>query len=295
MIAELAAARMCRLVDAAFDMAATNPGVLAPPFDPRLIADWALLGHFLGKDCLFGAGPSALGEDVCYGFLARSVANPTQHVAVVRGTGTLLEWLLDAEFFPVAHPVAGRVEVGFWRTYIALRYVPIGLVGGPAAEAVAAVVGPQAVLTVVGHSLGAAIASYLAFDLAELLGGRLSACLLASPRPGDETFGKAFDARLGERYGLWNYELDFVPRVPRGPDYNDLLGVQWIGIESALARIRMSLPCHHHVLSYAAMLGDPLTDWPLLNCIDKNEAACILGPRLKPTATASTPAPQPPP
>jgi hypothetical protein len=275
------AAKLGLMVQYAFDAFRSNPGNLAPPADLRLSPDWQLLGHIVGRDCLFGAGPSALGEDVCYGFLVQSTADPTQYVAAVRGTGTLLEWLLDAEFISVPHPVVGRVESGFWRVYNSLRYVPLGLASAPASLGLANAVGP-AHLMVVGHSLGASVATYLAFDLAALIGDQLSACFLASPRSGDAVFTKAFDARVKD-YALWNYELDFVPRVPRGPDYTDLPRVQWIGIEAAQARIGLDVACGHHVVCYAAMLDWALAQWSALGPCDVNETACIRGPRLQET------------
>jgi hypothetical protein len=100
--------------------------------------------------------------------------------------------------------------------------------------------------------------------------------LFASPRPGDAAFCRAVDARLSA-YQVFNYELDLVPRVPVGPDYAALPKVTWIGIADAQARIKLNLDCHHHVLSYAAMLHYALADWGALP--DTAYTPCIIGPR----------------
>jgi hypothetical protein len=71
-------------------------------------------------------------------------------------------------------------------------------------------------------------------------------------------------------YQLYNYELDIVPRVPRGFSYTDLPRVSWIGIASAQAHIRFDFLCHHHIESYRAMLDYGADDW--------SGHPCILGP-----------------
>src|ERR1700759_4914380 len=71
----------------------------------------------------------------------------------------------------------------------------------------------NAAVTVVGHSLGSAIATYLTYDLAKLAKGPVSACLFASPRTGNAAWVAAFDAAIKD-YALFNYILDIVPKVP---------------------------------------------------------------------------------
>jgi triacylglycerol lipase len=266
------------LVNYAMDMYRGDRANLMPAPDLRL-TDWKIVTYLTASDCLFRRGQTlTLGDEVCYGFLAQNVTVPTEFVVVIRGTDGILEWIDDADFISIAHPVAGRVEQGFWRIYASMASP--GEVAPAAifiAKAVNAVEG--ATLTVIGHSLGSALASYLTFELAaaELLGAKVSACLFASPRPGDAAFAKAFDARVAT-YEVRNYELDAVPRVPLGPDYTDLLKVIWIGIGAAQARISFTLPCHHHMLCYAAMLDYELLDWGGLSAIDHPFAACIKGP-----------------
>lgn len=279
MLTDQEAASLALLVVYAFDMHLTDRASLAPAIDPRLGAKWRLLGYLTGTDALFRMGRTiAMGEDVCYGYLAQDVADPTVFVAAIRGTDGILEWIDDADFISMAHPVAGRVEAGFFSIYQSLTYRPVTGGAFSAAQGIAAAVG-QGECIVLGHSLGSALATYLTFDLADtaLLGNHVQGCFFASPRPGDAAFAKAFDQRV-QTYRLSNYELDVVPRVPVGLDYTDLPKVNWIGIVSGQARIGFSLLCHHHLLSYAALLDFGLMDWRAAPACDQVNAACIKGP-----------------
>src|SRR5208282_200633 len=60
---------------------------------------------------------------------------------------------------------------------------------GALAPAIADAAGAAGTATVVRHSLGAALATYLTLDLARGgLSGRVSACLFASPHTGNQAF-----------------------------------------------------------------------------------------------------------
>lgn len=280
MISDPAAARCGVLVQYAMDMHDAAPTVLTPPPDPRLSPDWRLVGYLTAQDAVFRRGDTLVGaETVCYGYLAQSTSNPLSYIAVVRGTDGIVEWVEDAQFLSIQHPVAGRVESGFYSIYSTMRYVqtPLAFAPQPAVAGISDAIG-EGNVTVIGHSLGSALATYLAFDLARHLGSdRVTACLLASPRPGNGDFVHTFDA-IVPSYKLLNYELDLVPRVPVGPDYTDLPQAVWIGISAAQARIRFDLMCHHHVLCYCAMLDYTLMDWAGVAPPDRPLTMCIRGP-----------------
>jgi triacylglycerol lipase len=276
------AAQLGLMVAYAMDQFQADRGNLAPKPDPRLSPNWKVLGYLTGTDCIFRIGRTPLlGAEVCYGYLAQDVNAPNVYVAAIRGTEGILEWIEDGEFAAVTHPVAGKVEAGFFGVYSSLKYRPLS--GGvvPAAAGISAAVGPPGELIVLGHSLGSAVATYLTFDLAAptLLGTRVQGCFFASPRPGNDAFVQAFDARVPE-YQLWNYQLDVVPRVPLGPDYSDLSKVTWIEMDDTQAKICFDLACHHHILCYAAMLDYGLLDWKNVPASDRANAACIKGPSL---------------
>lgn len=274
------AADLAWLVIYAMDSYLSDRASLAPPPDPRLSPKWRILGYITGTDALFRAGRTLVaGEDVCYGYLAQLIAKPEVFVAAIRGTDGILEWIEDAQFVPRPHPVAGMVEDGFYDIYDSLTYRPIDGGAFEAARGLAATVG-SGELIVLGHSLGAALATYLTFEIAHplLLGNRAQGAFFASPRPGNAAFAKAFAARVAA-YNVFNYELDVVTRIPLGPDYTDLLNCHWIGVTSAKARIGFTLAGHHHLICYIAMLaGYAAFDWKSLPLLDAINAACIKGP-----------------
>ena len=280
MLTNAQAASLAQLVVYAFDQFQADPDELEPKPDSRLAGNWHVLGYLTAMDCLFRRGRTvALSETVCYGYLAQEIANPNVYVVAVRGTKGILEWVEDAKFLPTPHPVAGLVESGFYSIYSGMEYRPIGAAQAqPAAQAIAAAIG-QGELIVIGHSMGSALATYLTFDLAALLGTRVQGYFFASPRPGNAVFAKAFDERVAT-YTVYNYELDIVPQVPLGLGYTDLSRTTWIDTDTAQARIAFSLTGHHHLLSYMAMLFYALLDWHAVPLYDRDDASSIKGPSL---------------
>jgi triacylglycerol lipase len=135
---------------------------------------------------------------------------------------------------------------------------------------------------VIGHSLGSALSTYLAYDLTNTtpLGSRVSACLFASPQTGNSVFTTSFDKTVQD-YRVFNYVLDIVPRVPMGPDYATLARATILQPATSESNIRVSLFCNHHVICYCSMLDyeNTMTDPAVLVTSDDIAcAACVLGP-----------------
>lgn len=277
MISDPSAAKFALLVQYAMDSYCRDPADPLPAADPRMTG-FTLVGHIVGQDSIFRACTAmTLGRNVSYGFLAQSVADPTQYVAVIRGTDGLIEWLEDGEFLSIPHPIVGRVEAGFWGVYQSMRYYhAVGAVAVPLADGIGAAIGTGTV-KVIGHSLGSALATYLAFDLARTRGAQVSATLFASPHPGNAAFCAAFDA-LVKDYELYNFTLDLVPHVPVGPDYATLPRALVLALHDVQAKIRISPACWHHVCCYAAELDYDLLNWNALGTMDRTLTACIRGP-----------------
>jgi triacylglycerol lipase len=274
----------------AMDMYRVTTGALTPPAAPGLTAaGWTILAYIAGNDSLLRAGQLQLdGQTVYYGFLAKRA--PGELVAVIRGTDGFVEWVEDGEFLPIPYvpkialpPGSGLVlvEQGFWTLYQSMQLIsPAGATIGALAPAIAGVAGAAGSMTVVGHSLGAALATYLAVDLARgPLGKCVSACLFASPRTGNQDFVELFDRAVSD-YRLFNYVLDIVPRVPLGLGYLPLPRRTVIQPTTAEATIRVSIDCNHHVICYCAMLdyeGTMQATTPV-PAGEEDSAACILGP-----------------
>ncbi len=260
-----------------------KPTTLTPAVDSRVTdAGWTVRGYLTASDAVFGKGaPLGRGERVYYGFVAQDDSG--RFVAVVRGTHGLAEWIEDAKFVPIPHPtIAGAtVEQGFWDIYAGMELVATdgSAIGSSAASGIPQLVGAGPLL-VLGHSLGSALATYLSLDLAKgALGGRVSACLFASPQTGDTAFAREYDATLAD-YRVFNYVLDVVPRVPLGLGYATLPRTTVLQPATSEAVIRVDVSCNHHVICYSAMLDFEATQAPgvVRTDDDKQCAACILGP-----------------
>lgn len=274
-------ARLGQLVPIAFDMYASSPESLTPAADPRLSPDWVIRGYITAQDVIL-LKLSWLEVDaprVCYGFLVESVVNPGQFVAVVRGTADMHEWVLDAKFAQVRHPAGGMVESGFYAVFESMRYVPAH--GGRDSQAdigIASAVG-QGSLTVVGHSLGAALATFLTLDLATLhvLGDRLRGRFFASPRPGNQGFADVFAANVKDAVSYVS-DRDLVPESPLGFGYLHLHCMQLMEHGKTEAVITDSKACAHHIYSYLAQMDWGLMDWRAVPVCDKSLTTCIIGP-----------------
>jgi triacylglycerol lipase len=274
----------------ALDMHGAQPTSLTPtPASGLTAAGWTVVAYITGLDTLLNAGPLQLDtKTVCYGFAARNAAG--ELAVAIRGTDGFVEWVEDGEFVPIpyapssplpAGSPAMTVEQGFWGVYASLALVdPNGAPLGPVAPALVTLAGAVGRMTVVGHSLGSTLATYLTLDLARSsLGARVTACVFASPHTGDQAFVTLFDTTVSD-YRLFNYLLDIVPRVPMGLGYEPLPRRSVLQPAGAEAVIRVSIACDHHVVCYCAMLDYEGTT-AAMNPVPAGEAdsfTCIRGP-----------------
>ena len=265
------AAQRALLAMYAEDMFDPHPEHWNPTSAALLAKGWNIVGYLTAANAVLSAQKVGLGERVYFGFLAQSAGAPNDFVAVVRGTEQFIEWAENCEGLLIPHPVAGMVEQGFYSIYGSMRYTkataPAPVVtGGPgddplAAAGIAAALPAGATVTVIGHSLGAAMGTYLMLDCAAKLGAaRVGGALFASPNSGNGAFVKHVDAKA-PNYSLYNYWLDIVPRVPLRIPYDPLeIGFQplpkaaWITNNNRQARIDNNPLCNHHAYCYAAML-----------------------------------------
>lgn len=240
------------LVQVAYDMYASAPDSLTPPVPAEFPAAYRLVAYLNGTD--------RVERDVktrFYGFLALSTAAPAELVAAIRGTDCDMEWIIDAEFWPVKFPQvpgSGHVEDGFFSVYNTLVAVaPEGGAPQPFRDAVAAQVAGGAVGCVVtGHSLGAAVATLAAFDVAvNVPGADVVLYTFASPKVGDGTFVKLFDQHLPASFRIFN-QPDLVPKVP--PLYSHVdTGYQ---VDSTqFPEIKHSIDCYHTLRTYLYLLN----------------------------------------
>jgi hypothetical protein len=144
------------------------------------------------------------------------------------------EWAEDALSLPLQPMGAGKVHLGFYAAYQALRQAVLDAgtaVGAPAANG----------RVITGHSLGAALATLCWADLSGDL------MTFASPRVGDPAFATA----------LWNGQTvrvvnapDVVPDVPTDPPFRHGGAVQTVNGPGSL----LDLALAHALTSYEAGL-----------------------------------------
>ena len=274
-------AALGELVACAFDM--FRPSDLAPTADPRLSPAWIIRGYITALDAVLPSlGPLQLGDKAYYGFLAESAQKAGQFVAVIRGTADTAEWAIDADFRQVRHPAGGMVEEGFYGLFHSMRYRPsdpAGTPDSPLGPGIARAV-DQGTVTVIGHSLGAALATMATLDLATVqgLGSRVRGRFFCSPRPGDQAFADVFGHSVADA-AAYILPDDLVPKVPAGFGYAPLHCTMVVGPDIAQSVIKDSRACFHHIYSILSAMDYSLMNWSAVPAIDKDLTICILGPR----------------
>ena len=287
------AATYAPLIMYAWDMCDRSLHQIPPTVDPRIATKgWTITGFLSAGDDIVKAGTTirstvmGAGGLVCYGYVA---TRNGEMVVVIRGTDGAEEWADDFDFLMQRHSnahVPGLVDQGFFSIYATLQFHPVGTpnAGQPAVPALKAAVGTNQV-RVLGHSLGAAIATYLTLDL-NLAGCSASACLFASPRTGNQDFVDYFENKVSN-YDLFNYERDLVPEIPKFDIlhcsiYEPLRQAKIISVSGSAATVNDDRKCNHHLICYTALL-DPATYQaemanPNLVQDDRNCARCVLDP-----------------
>ena len=265
-------------VKMAYDMYAAAPTNPTPP--PTVLpAGYTFHAWVKMKDFIVGSGDWSF-----YGVMVRRTADPSTFVLAIRGTSNLEEWWDDlTSIVPAPWAGFGLVGYGFNRIYQTLELVEYheptaGMAPAPAAPAqsmaaagsfahqVAASVhnvpagamaeaapAPKKV-TVVGHSLGSALATLYVAENASAAPGAITTpllCTFASPRVGDPGFATTFDALPVTSWRIVN-ELDIVPKLPAvGFQHVDALQLYNSGNAT-----HWSLTCWHALDTYLHLL-DP--------------------------------------
>jgi hypothetical protein len=200
---------------------------------------------------------SHLGDIVTFGFVAVSAGK--ELVAAIRGTDSLLEWLHDASYLivPVVVPGAhGFTEDGFSAVYRSLRTAQQN--GSPTAkDTIKGYLDTGAAnrVTICGHSLGGALATFLTLDV-----GLHTSCrapvsyTYASPRTGDHLFASSHSAVVPFSYRIANRQ-DLVPKLP--PIFP--LPYEHVNTHYELSppsnKIKASIPCMHHLTTYLWLMA----------------------------------------
>jgi triacylglycerol lipase len=250
-------------VEVAYQMFNNNPGNLTPPVPENFPSGYKLVVYLTAVDSI-----PLVKERKFYGFIAQSTTNLNEYIGAVRGTDGFIEWLIDSEFFwttftPV--PAAGDVEDGFFSIYDSMTGILAGEQTQRSPNEILAQLSSEN-LTIVGHSLGGAIANMWALDVAvNYPVKQLTLYTLAAPRVGFDAWADCFNQNVPNSFRVYN-EPDLVPKLP--PLYDQVnTGEE---IDSKLdTGIKHSIACYHELITYLHVLN-PNSVFPLNGCAKKN-------------------------
>jgi len=153
-------------------------------------------------------------------------ASTGEAVIAIRGTEGLLEWFQDAQIGTEKCPFteAGDTEDGFTDVYKSFAVSAPG--GSSVTASLATIFGSRQVnsLTICGHSLGGALATLQALDVAANSKFKNpTVYTYASPRTGDELFASTYGSKVPNTFRIVN-TADLVPKLPLPPPYEHVHG-----------------------------------------------------------------------
>jgi len=228
-------------------------------YDPNNIG-YKVITTIFGNDLATDMNPARGKQIVSFGFILQAPNNDL--VISIRGTEGIWEWIHDAEFLTVKCPFlagAGNTEDGFTAIYNSLRVDP--------ATASARVVAALAALpfnhagnslTICGHSLGGALATLLALDIAANTSFKNpTVYTYASPRTGDPLFVSTYKQVVPNTSRIAN-RVDIVPKLPLPPLYEHVQGLYELSSVNLIPPkflIKFEPACEHHMTSYLYLLS----------------------------------------
>jgi triacylglycerol lipase len=158
----------------------------------------------------------ALGIEEWFGFILESKNNV---IIAFRGTDSDPDWIVDAEVSQLRFPYVPKpyfVHKGFLTTYESCRsQIRKNLLETPSKKPI----------FVTGHSLGGALATLCAFDLA-INHYNISSITFASPRVGDPLFIEIYNKKVKHSQRFVNV-FDIVPLLPPETIYSPITDQTW--------------------------------------------------------------------
>ena len=252
-----------QLVNTAY---ATSPGDLTNKAGQALRAGgvaYTVVTTIYANDLATDMNPARIDDEVSIGLICQ--ADKTGDVAIaIRGTEGILEWIHDAEFLQVPCPFlagAGHTEDGFTDMYESLR-TGAQQDSPTVVNALAKLQFPQPVgsLTICGHSLGGALATLLALDVAaNTTFSGPAVYTYGSPRTGDSLFASTYDQVVKNSSRIAN-RLDIVPALPPPLDYEHVLNPYELNPIRLLplppkVLVKSTVFCEHSLATYLYLLS----------------------------------------
>lgn len=230
---------------------------LPATYDPDNVG-YKVVGTILGNDLATTMNPGRGNRIVSFGFILQAPNNDA--VIAIRGTEGIREWIHDFEFLTTNCPFlagAGTTDDGFTAIYNSLR---VATTSARLADAVAALPFDHAInsLTICGHSLGGALATLLALDIAANTNFKTPTIYTyASPRTGDALFAHTYNQVVPNTCRIAN-RVDIVPKLPLPPLYEHVAGLYELNSIKLIPPrflVKCELACEHHMTSYLHLLS----------------------------------------
>jgi predicted lipase len=224
--------------------------------------NYTVVTTIYANDLATDINPSRGDDEVSIGLICQDQAGNV--VIAIRGTEGILEWIHDAEFLQVPCPFlvgAGHTEDGFTAMYESLR-TGAAPNSPSVVSALATLQYPRSVssMTICGHSLGGALATLLALDVAANTAFNNPAVYTyGSPRTGDSLFASTFDQVVKNSYRVAN-RLDIVPTLPPPVDYDHVLNPVDLNPIRLLpwppkVLVKFNPGCEHSLITYMYLLS----------------------------------------
>ena len=223
--------------------------------------EYAVITTIYANDLATDIRPERGKQRVSIGMVLQNTANG-EAVIAIRGTEGIYEWLQDAAFLYVPCPIhggAGLTDDGFTAMYKSFTILPdpgSPLLGAALPKLPWRV--PVTSVTVCGHSLGGALATLTACDVAAHVKlPKPRSFTYASPRTGDATFASAYNRLVPATCRVVN-RMDLVPQTPPAPLYQHVAGEMEINPidlgPPPKVLVRTDLTCEHILTSYLHIL-----------------------------------------
>jgi hypothetical protein len=241
-------------VNAAYDLFAGKPPV-TPGYE--------LLATIYANDLATQANPGRGSTRVTMGLILQTQAGGDAVVAI-RGTEGIKEWVQDAQFLDEPFTCVaggGRTEDGFTEMYSSMT-VEEGAGAPSIVKFLETYAWKRAVssLTICGHSLGGAIATLLALDVAANTQAPFNDPTIytyASPRTGNHDFAVKYHQTVKSTYRFVD-TVDLVPKLPGIFPYRhvtDAILLDSLSLIPPRVRLQPNPLCWHILSSYTYLMS----------------------------------------
>jgi pimeloyl-ACP methyl ester carboxylesterase len=251
-----------QLVNAAYAIPPSNTTTAAGQIITVGAVNYQVVTSIYANDLSTDLNPGRGQSRVSIGLVLQA-ATSGDVVLAVRGTEGIHEWIHDADFLLVTCPFlagAGHTEDGFTAMYLSMT-ISIDPTCPSVLQALPTLKFPRPVasITVCGHSLGGALATLLALDIAANTPFKHpTVYTYASPRTGGPQFAATYNQVVPNTFRIAG-RVDLVPKLPLPPLYDHVVGLYDLNsVQLALPPrilIKPELGCLHFLSSYLHLLS----------------------------------------